>query len=437
MSRNKAPVNKHVPREETAEFLAILSELPATTEVAALLRLAAEAKALLNDAIRSNSPEQFSLAQLRFSAVVYRMNGETFLGSAASDGSRTRLLALLAATPGQVPGWGQDGEWLTEVQGLRIRVRAQHWMDGMISLDLYAVDHDQPYLSKTGYRSHFMRADDWMGHEFGAAVRLEIERNLPHKDWKLVPIESEDRVLRARLNTPAWLAPALEGVTRNGQQTLPLSGRSAVELPELIEAEPKAPKSNAERQREFRRRQKEQRELAKADGAVTLSLTRTERSTLSLGLLAHEDLFHRGPDWVTDKKPGFNVLLAKLWPQGDSYYLVEPQRTTYRPAAFLRDELEREREIARRLDLDNQRLRQSLTEITAELKALSDGSMAPAPVAPPAGLIDELRAKIAGLEKWNAQEVAERAKAFEAVEVLQRRLEKAGLVSDYRRQPGE
>lgn len=48
-----------------------------------------------------------------------------------------------------------------------------------------------------------------------------------------------------------------------------------------------------------------------------------------------------------------------------------------------------------------------------------------------------MREQIAGLQDQNALEVADRGRAFEAVAVLQERLKKAGLVSDYRKQPGE
>lgn len=433
----KAPTKKqHVPLEDRPEFFAAAAAFPSATEVDALESLAADSLALFNDAVRGNMPEQAELAMLRYEAVVYRLHGDSFFGCQADGGSGELLAGKLAAVPGVIPGWGQGGQWLVEVNDMRIRVKVDHGPRDTIPIAFHAVDVDLPFLSHTGFRSHWLRCEDWFGRELGGAV-LEFLELVMQVDicWQPVSIAEESR---SWVDVPLWLTPAMEGVTSNGQQALPLSGRSAVELPAPIEAEPKVPKSNAERQRDFRKRQREQRELAKADGAVTLSLTHTERCVLSLGLLAHEDLFHRGPNWVTDKKPEFDALLTKLWPEGgDGRYLAEPERSTRRPAAFLRDELEREREIARRLDLDNQRLRQSLNEITAELKALAGGGVASAPVAPSADLVDQLHAKIAGLEKWNAQEIAERAKAFEAVEVLQRRLEKAGLISDYRRQPGE
>lgn len=55
----------------------------------------------------------------------------------------------------------------------------------------------------------------------------------------------------------------------------------------------------------------------------------------------------------------------------------------------------------------------------------------------PSDIEARLRAEIAGLQRQNALEIADRGRAFDAVAVLQERLKKAGLVSDYRKQPGE
>ncbi|WP_074851385.1 hypothetical protein [Pseudomonas costantinii] len=126
-------------------------------------------------------------------------------------------------------------------------------------------------------------------------------------------------------------------------------------LPEPVE---KGPKSNAERQRLHRQRQKK---LAETEGLKVIPLTQEDRMVLSLGLLAHEDLFHRPKDWATSKKPGFDSLLIKLWPEGDGgRYLAEPERSTRRPAEFLRDALERSH-------TENLRLKAALNEIAAEV----------------------------------------------------------------------
>lgn len=177
------------------------------------------------------------------------------------------------------------------------------------------------------------------------------------------------------------------------------------------------PMSGAERARRCR-------EKKKLQGVKAISLTHTDRCVLSLGLLAHEDLDHRPKDWATTKKLGFDALLKKLWPEGDNgRYLAEPRRSTYRPTAFLRDQLAREQ-------VEKQRLREALNQIAAEVGGSS------APLAP-LGEVEALTKRLAALEKENALLEAERNKAHAAIDVYVSRLKKAGLSADYRRQPGE
>lgn len=80
---------------------------------------------------------------------------------------------------------------------------------------------------------------------------------------------------------------------------------------------------------------------------------------------------------------------------------------------------------------ENQRLQEALQQIAQEVSGAAVAKPAPSKIE------DQLRQEIAGLRKWNAIEIADRAEAFDAVAVLQARLKKAGLPHDYRRQPGE
>jgi hypothetical protein len=180
------------------------------------------------------------------------------------------------------------------------------------------------------------------------------------------------------------------------------------------------PLSGAERARRHRLKKKQA-------GVKAISLTHTERCVLSLGVLAHEDLFHRPADWVTSQKPGFDALLAKLWPEGDDgRYLAEPQRSTRRPAGFLHDELKRQRERVTRLEIENRRLREAMQQIVQEV---SGGLASPAPAEAPG--------RVAALERENALLESERNGALAAVKVYVARLGNAKLSTDYRRQPGE
>lgn len=119
-------------------------------------------------------------------------------------------------------------------------------------------------------------------------------------------------------------------------------------------------------------RAKRHREKKKLAGVKSISLTSLERCVLSLGLLAHEDLDHRPANWETTKKPEFDALLHKLWPEGDSgRYLAEPKRSTYRPAAYLRNELERQRGLAERLDHYNRDLRAEVESLKSKNAAMA------------------------------------------------------------------
>lgn len=198
--------------------------------------------------------------------------------------------------------------------------------------------------------------------------------------------------------------------------------------------------TTAERQRRHRQKLKEQREN---EGLRAINLTRTDRMVLSLGLLAHEDLDHRGQNWLTDQKPGFDALLRKLWPEGDNgLYLDEPRRSSYRPAARLRDNLQRTQEQLQRTEQawqadrdklcvaeeEGRNLKSTLAEIVAELRGESVAPATPAvDLAALQAELDRLRAECELLE-------AERNKAFAAVKVFEDRLRAQGLSTDCRPQ---
>ena len=79
--------------------------------------------------------------------------------------------------------------------------------------------------------------------------------------------------------------------------------------------------------------------------------------------------------------------------------------------------------------------------LDAALQAVTPGAIWPESDAPAAraegGQLERLRARVADLEQENELCIVERGRAFEAVKVLQARLQRAGLPTDYQRQPGE
>ena len=57
--------------------------------------------------------------------------------------------------------WGQDGEFLVAVQGVRAVVRVEAiWWGGPAQLNFHAIDCDRPFVSETGYLSQCCRNAD-------------------------------------------------------------------------------------------------------------------------------------------------------------------------------------------------------------------------------------------------------------------------------------
>lgn len=443
MARKKAPAPQSLPREERPEFLAVLADLPAAEAVDALERLAADSLAMFNDAIRGHAPEQAALAKLRYDAVVYRLHGDSFFGCAADDGAGMRLERQLAAAPGVVPGWGQGGKWLVEVGGMRVRVEVCHGPKGTTGLKCWAVDLDAPFLSETGFRSHWLHYDQWFGRDLGAAVRAELERCLQEKDWQPVAIKEDSK--RYFDASPAWLLPALEGVTHNGQQALPLSGRAPVELPVApAEAEPKVPMSNAERQRLFRQRQKGRREQAQAEGRRTCALSDLDLNRLWLALntyIAFDPPLGRELEGLREMagrlfahKPAAYLERLGMEAEGVNNLKKQQGKDAQRGWEAYKDERKRTDSLVDRVNVlqqENAALKSTLAEIGAEL----GGQALAAPVADVAALQSEVARLRAQLDKQHADNlntIAELGRASKVTQGMQRALEKAGLPHDYR-----
>ena len=81
-------------------------------------------------------------------------------GILAHDNAPGYVLAReTAAAANTVPLWGQDGDFVTDAAGMRLRVK-MHGIFGIgatampyLSFELRAVDNDKLFLSETGYRS--------------------------------------------------------------------------------------------------------------------------------------------------------------------------------------------------------------------------------------------------------------------------------------------
>lgn len=74
-----------------------------------------------------------------------------------SNEQRRQLFVKFAAKPGYVPAWGQSGDFLITVNGVRARVEFDCQLIGMMNphFQFHIIDFDRPFISETGYKSFF------------------------------------------------------------------------------------------------------------------------------------------------------------------------------------------------------------------------------------------------------------------------------------------
>jgi hypothetical protein len=403
----RKPPFKYVPREESPEFLGLVAELAGVDPAEFPARARAQV-ARYHDAVLAGDLEALDLSQSTYEALVYVLNGHTMFGSAADEDRATHVLArAVAAPPGQVPCWGQSGDFLVEVDGMRVRVEFAKGLHNHHGITLHAVDLDRPFLSETGYRSHFVTVTSHLGETVEQAVRRAIAQVL-ESEGKPKAIEADAFVRRNPKPRPKWLADALAGVLPDGQLAM---------FGDAPPSDKQVPKSNAERQRALRQRRREQQlkpvmldeserqmleELraikAKADpidDPRPFMLTQRDRSCLTSALDFYE---------FATLKNGFGV-------SGDY------QKTNLRDL-YVRMSVHRVYKQATDFPPDEKRQAWSHEQMTQ-------------------GFYDGYKKKIEALEKENALLESERNKAHSAIALWEQRLRAAGLSTDYRQQPGE
>lgn len=140
----------------------------------ALLDVAMQAVRDIDAAVRAGDDPSLALATARYDAVVWRLNGGTFFGCAGGPDSPASVVGHhCAAAPGAVPLWGQSGEFLMVIDGIRAVVRMEgRGFSWMHHFEFHAVDPDTPFISETGYRSHFARPVCKCGVDEAAALHL-------------------------------------------------------------------------------------------------------------------------------------------------------------------------------------------------------------------------------------------------------------------------
>jgi len=125
---------------------------------------------------------------------------------AGPDAPGCMLEHQTAAPVGTVPFWGQIGDFIIEVESMRIRVE----MDGMFGIcarhiswmnfSAHAVDWDKPFLSETGYRSFMglntplvlgMTPDQFAAEVIANQVRQELKGRLIQIESQFQPAPKE------------------------------------------------------------------------------------------------------------------------------------------------------------------------------------------------------------------------------------------------------
>lgn len=292
MAKKKA---KPLERDQRPEFLAALALLPEGVE--ALHAWAARLRLVYNDAIVAGDDDAREQAALEHDAVVYRLNGDTFFGCRGDDTRPGKVLdALHTARPGQVPHWGQDGEFLIEVDGMRVLVN--YGCEGLRTapgFDATAVDLEKPYFSETGFRNVYMSVADHAGRTLEQAVRAEIAEQMATDGLKAIKRDAIQWIEKR----PKWLADVLAGVTRDGQ--LAMFGD---------EPPKKVPMTNAQRQQ---KRRKLVAKLKAEEGLKAVMLNAADRALLGDAL----DLLNEHQNPKGDRAAYQLALLRKLKPGAD------------------------------------------------------------------------------------------------------------------------
>ncbi|WP_417814518.1 hypothetical protein [Thalassospira alkalitolerans] len=107
-------------------------------------------------AVRANDGDAANMAARAFRALIMEANGEKgSFGSFTDDGAGTVITAALAAEAGEVPHWGQNGLFVLKTNHGRALVDFTCPLDICSSFGFTAIDLGLPFISETGYRSHF------------------------------------------------------------------------------------------------------------------------------------------------------------------------------------------------------------------------------------------------------------------------------------------
>ena len=200
--RTKQPAQ--TGQDWSAPAAELLAELPADRD--GLLAAAVAAVVEIDAAVMRGDGAAAELAGDRYEAIIWKLNGGTNFGCMADDEAAGRVIERhCAAVPGEVPLWGQRGQFLAVTGDMRALVEYEAGYGGPLNahFQFHAVDLDGPFISATGYRSHFDTARGCMTVDEvarGILTAMLAEKKRP----VLIEANYRDRLADAPL--PDWLA---------------------------------------------------------------------------------------------------------------------------------------------------------------------------------------------------------------------------------------
>lgn len=141
-----------------------------------LLLAARKAAYELHCAFMQGDVLRAGFADERYQAVIWKLNGGTFIGAMSSDIAPGNLVERFCrAAPEEIPGWGQSGVFSIEVNQIRAQVKYKWLGQGRVHYEFTALDKGD-FISETGFRSHF---DSWMaGHTVEQAAAVIFQKYL-------------------------------------------------------------------------------------------------------------------------------------------------------------------------------------------------------------------------------------------------------------------
>lgn len=141
-------------------------------------------------AVLGEDSDLMLVAQAGFKAAIVRANGDTNSGSEAGpDAAGPRIRQALEATPGDLPMWGQKGEFLVEHCGIRAVLRCAG-LNSIGGFEFRAAAQTGLFISPTGYRS-LCGVSPIYGANVLEAAQIWIEGLL--NDGRPVPVEAKYR----------------------------------------------------------------------------------------------------------------------------------------------------------------------------------------------------------------------------------------------------